>query len=75
MSTVETTSEYPTSDIQYEVSVSNDAVNLTIRNGAEELSLATDTEGARLLAADILAAVERTRDRGQSEEGEFVFDH
>ena len=75
MSTVETTSEYPTSDIHYEVSVRDDAVNLKIRNGTDELSVATDTTGARLLAADILAAVERTRDQEQSEEGEFVFDH
>lgn len=75
MSTVETRSEHPTSDIHYEVSVTNSAVNLTIRNGTEELSVATDTEGARLLAADILAAVERTGETWQSTEGEFVFDH
>lgn len=62
MSTRETIANdpYRIDHIRYEVTGSEDAVTLSIKNNGHEVTVSTDRNSAVLLASDILKAVSQT---------------
>lgn len=60
-------------EIRYEVSVSNDVINLRIGNNGSELAISTDRRGALMLASDLLAAVDTTTESRADDGSSFTF--